>query len=194
VAREEETSDKSAAVVPEPYWNSYKAGALLGLVLLLALVVTGRGLGASGAVTRMAAYSTQKVEASVHGGTSAEETTFAKRNAYTSQYLKGPEDPLDDFLVYMFVGVIVGGFASGVLAKRASLSVTFGPHTTVARRLALASLGGFVSAFGTRLARGCTSGQALTGGATLALGSWVFMFAVFGGGYALAYFLRKEWL
>ncbi len=24
--------------------------------------------------------------------------------------------------------------------------------------------------------------------------SWVFMFAVFGGGYALAYFLRKEWL
>ena len=69
-----------------------------------------------------------------------------------------------------------------------------GPHTTVRRRLAFAMLGGFVSAFGTRLARGCTSGQALTGGATLAVGSWAFMLAVFAGGYALAYFFEKEWL
>ncbi|GMV13838.1 MAG: hypothetical protein AMXMBFR56_20620 [Polyangiaceae bacterium] len=179
---------------PQPYWNSYKAGVVLGLVLLAAFLLTGRGLGASGAVTRMAAYSTQKIEASIQGGTAAEASTFAKHNAYTGQYLKGPEDPLDDFLVYMFVGVVVGGFASGVLARRAKLDVTFGPHTTVARRLTLAAAGGFVSAFGTRLARGCTSGQALTGGATLALGSWVFMLAVFAGGYALAYFLRKEWL
>lgn len=179
---------------PRPYWNPYKAGVVLGLVLLAALVLTGRGLGASGAVTRMAAHSLQKVEASVHGGTAAEADTYAKQNAYTAPYLKGPDDPLDDFLVYMFVGVVAGGFVSGALARRASLDVTLGPHTTVARRLMLASLGGFVSAFGTRLARGCTSGQALTGGATLALGSWVFMFAVFGGGYAVAYFLRKEWL
>jgi hypothetical protein len=28
----------------------------------------------------------------------------------------------------------------------------------------------------------------------LALGSWIFMFAVFGGAYGLAYFLRKEWI
>jgi hypothetical protein len=44
-----------------------------------------------------------------------------------------------------------------------------------------------------RLARGCTSGQALSGGALMSVGSFVFMFAVFGGAYALAYFLRKEW-
>ena len=31
------------------------------------------------------------------------------------------------------------------------------------------------------------------GGATLALGSWAFMFAVFGGAYALAYFVRRLW-
>jgi uncharacterized membrane protein YedE/YeeE len=48
-------------------------------------------------------------------------------------------------------------------------------------------------AFGARLARGCTSGQALTGGATLSAGSWAVMFAIFGGGYALAYSLRKFW-
>ncbi|MDP1825658.1 MAG: YeeE/YedE thiosulfate transporter family protein [Archangium sp.] len=178
----------------QPYWNSYKAGIALGLVLLAAFFFTGRGLGASGAVTRMAAYSIQKVEASLHGGTAAEADTIARHNTYTGQYLKGPADPLDDFLVYMFVGVVVGGFISGVLARRASFEVSHGPHSNVSRRLMFAALGGFVSAFGARLARGCTSGQALTGGATLALGSWVFMLAVFAGGYAIAYFVRKEWI
>ena len=181
-------------LAPQPYWNSYVAGAALGLVLLAAFVLTGRGLGASGAVTRMAAYSIQKVEASLHGGTSAEGNTIARHNAYTGQYLKGPTDPLDDFLVYMFVGVIVGGFISGVLARRASFEVAHGPNSYVAKRLALAALGGFLSAFGARLARGCTSGQALTGGATLALGSWIFMLCVFAGGYGVAYFVRKEWI
>jgi hypothetical protein len=45
-----------------------------------------------------------------------------------------------------------------------------------------------------RFARGCTSGQALSGGALLSVGSWAFMMMVFAGGYAMAYFVRKEWL
>lgn len=185
---------RPAGTAPQPYWNAYAAGVALGLVLLAAFVLTGRGLGASGAVTRMAAYSLQKVEASFRGGTAAEADTIAVRNTYTGQYLKGPADAFDDFLVYMFVGVAVGGFVSGVLARRTGFAVIHGPRTHVARRLVLAGLGGFISAFGARLARGCTSGQALTGGATLALGSWVFMLAVFAGGYAVAYFVRREWL
>jgi hypothetical protein len=44
-----------------------------------------------------------------------------------------------------------------------------------------------------RMARGCTSGQALSGGALLSAGSWAFMMCVFGGGYALVYFMRREW-
>lgn len=48
--------------------------------------------------------------------------------------------------------------------------------------------------FGAKLARGCTSGQALSGGAILNLGSWAFMMMVFAGGYAAAYFLRRQWL
>ena len=43
------------------------------------------------------------------------------------------------------------------------------------------------------MARGCTSGQALSGGAVLSVGSWAFMFAVFAGAYALAYFVRRLW-
>ena len=56
-----------------------------------------------------------------------------------------------------------------------------------------AFLGGAIMGYGARFARGCTSGQALSGGAVLSVGSWAFMFAVFGGGYAVAYFVRKLW-
>jgi uncharacterized membrane protein YedE/YeeE len=46
---------------------------------------------------------------------------------------------------------------------------------------------------GAVLARGCTSGQALTGGALLSLGSWVFIVAAFGAAYAVAPLLRRLW-
>jgi hypothetical protein len=47
--------------------------------------------------------------------------------------------------------------------------------------------------FGAKLARGCTSGQALTGGALLAVGSWVFIASCFGAGYVLAPLARRLW-
>jgi hypothetical protein len=48
-------------------------------------------------------------------------------------------------------------------------------------------------AIGAALARGCTSGQALTGGALLNAGSWAFMLCVFAGGYAVARLVRGQW-
>lgn len=195
-AADEEAKEKSAEVAkvePKPYWNSYVAGIGLGLVFLAAFVLTGRGLGASGAMTRFASWAVYKGDVVVHGGTEAEAASFTHTNAYTAQYVNGP-DVLDDFLVYMFVGVLVGGFISALMSRRIHFETVHGPHTTRWRRIAFAVIGGVISAFGARLARGCTSGQALTGGATLALGSWLFMLAVFAGGYALAWFMRKEWL
>ncbi|HRQ24750.1 MAG TPA: YeeE/YedE thiosulfate transporter family protein, partial [Anaerolineales bacterium] len=59
--------------------------------------------------------------------------------------------------------------------------------------MAIALVAGFVAVYGARMARGCTSGQALSGGATLAAGSWLLMFAIFASAYALAYFVRKLW-
>ena len=57
----------------------------------------------------------------------------------------------------------------------------------------MALIGGTFMGYGARMARGCTSGLALSGGAVLSLGAWAFMFAVFAGGYALAYFVRRLW-
>ncbi len=89
---------------------------------------------------------------------------------------------------------MIGGFLSGALAGRLKLSIGKGPHISNRNRLILAFTGGTIMGFGARLARGCTSGLALTGGATLSVGGWVFMFAVFGGAYATAWFVRKQWI
>jgi uncharacterized membrane protein YedE/YeeE len=92
------------------------------------------------------------------------------------------------------VAVILGGFLGAVLGGRFKATVERGPSITVRSRLWLAFGGGVIMGFAAALARGCTSGQALSGGATLATGSWVFMMAVFAGGYALAYAVRRQWI
>jgi hypothetical protein len=105
----------------------------------------------------------------------------------------GSSHPLKAWLVFEVVGVAAGALLSGLLAGRVRLSVEKGPRVSTALRLLCAFLGGGLMAFGAHLARGCTSGQALTGGALLNLGSWAFMIMVFVGGYAVAYFFRWQW-
>lgn len=167
----------------EPYWNPYVAGIALGLVLLAAYVVMGRGLGASGAFTSVVAFGVQKVA-----------PHHAAGNSLYGEYLgDGSTSPLKDWLVFEIIGVLIGGFASGLLAGRIRVDVERGPRITSSRRLLLAVLGGGVMGIGSKLARGCTSGQALTGGALLSVGSWGFMMMIFVGAYGAAYFMRKQW-
>ena len=59
--------------------------------------------------------------------------------------------------------------------------------------MVFALLGGAIMGYGARLARGCTSGQALSGGAVLSVGSWAFAFSIFAAGYAVAWFVRRLW-
>jgi len=55
-------------------------------------------------------------------------------------------------------------------------------------------MGGALFGIGAQFARGCTSGAALTGMAVLSTAGFVTMLAIFGTGYAVAYFARKLWL
>jgi uncharacterized membrane protein YedE/YeeE len=105
----------------------------------------------------------------------------------------GDKNPLDDYLVFMTLGTLLGGFVSGWLHGRLRVETNKGPRISVRTRWVMAFAGGTIMGYGARFARGCTSGQALSGGAVLSAGSWAFMFAVFGGGYALAYFVRRLW-
>jgi uncharacterized protein len=89
---------------------------------------------------------------------------------------------------------LLGGLASGTIFGRVRIQTTRGPHISDRTRWLMAFLGGVIFLYGARMARGCTSGQALSGGATLAAGSWVIMMCIFASAYALAYFVRRLWL
>jgi uncharacterized membrane protein YedE/YeeE len=166
-----------------PYASPYLAGVGVGLVLLLSFVAMGRGLGASGAFTSV-------VTAAVE--TAAPE--HAAESGFYARYLgDGTTSPLRDWLVFEIVGVIIGGLASAALAGRVRWTTERGPGISDRRRLVHAFVGGVAMGIGARLARGCTSGLGLTGGATLSVGSWLFVLAAFAGAYAAAPFLRKAW-
>ena len=165
------------------YWNPYVAGIALGLVLLSAFVIAGRGLGASGA------FSSAVTACAI----AADPGRVHQNPAYERYAGDAAGSPLRDWLVFEILGVLVGGFVSAALARRLRLGVERGPHTRVPARLFLALGGGVLMGFGAKLARGCTSGQALTGGALLSAGSWAFMAALFAGAYAFAWFVRREW-
>ena len=118
----------------------------------------------------------------------------AQANEFYLGYLEsGVGHPLKAWLVFEVLGVLVGGFVSGALAGRLTRTVEKGPRISVRNRLLLAFAGGSLMGIGAKLARGCTSGQALSGGAVLNVGSWAFMMMVFAGAYALAWFVRRQW-
>jgi len=177
------SSTEAKSKTPQPYWNPYLSGIGLGLVLLASFVIMGRGLGASGAFSSAVAYGVQAIAPS-----------HAQSNEFYSEYLgDGTKNPLMDWLVFEVLGVFAGGYISGSLAGRVKKTIEHGKGFTDKKRLLFAFIGGALMGIGAKLARGCTSGQALTGGAVLNAGSWAFMMMVFAGAYATAYFVRRQW-
>lgn len=165
------------------YMNPYLGGALLGLVLIAAFWVSGRGLGASGAAKSVIVAGVQTI-APKH----AENTAFYK------SYEEDHANPLKSWLVFEMLGVVVGGFISGAISGRLKFQVEKSPKITNRTRLIFAVVGGILFGFGSQLGRGCTSGSALTGMAVLSVGGFVTMAAIFGTAFGLAYFARKLWI
>jgi uncharacterized protein len=167
---------------PAEYMNPYFAGIGVGLALLLAFVLVGRGLGASGAFASV-----------VTTAVSAAAPEHARASADYARYLPADGSPLRDWLVLEIAGVLVGAWASAKLAGRLRLATERGPRVAAGARLTYAFIGGMTMGIGARLARGCTSGLGLTGGATLSVGSWLFVLAAFAAAFAVAPMLRKQW-
>lgn len=168
---------------PEKFWNPYFAGVMLGLVLLSTFLVMGRGLGASGAANRI--------------GVAIADVVAPGHVASTPHLASTKEDGrfvLNDWLVLEVLGVFLGGLVAAYTAGRLGWRVLSGPRFSIPMRLAFALGGGVLMGLAARAARGCTSGQALSGGAVLSVGSWIFMLSVFAGGYALAWFVRRQWV
>lgn len=164
------------------FWNPYLAGIALGLVLLTSFLVMGKGLGASGAANRFG-VAVAEVVAPAH----------VEANPNLSGTRGDRASVLDDWLVFEVLGVIIGGAIGAYSAGRFGAKVIRGAGVKVATRLTFAFSGGLLMGLAARAARGCTSGQALSGGAVMSAGSWIFMLSVFGGGYAIAWFMRRQW-
>jgi uncharacterized membrane protein YedE/YeeE len=151
--------------------------------MTIGFYVAGRGIGVSGAIARLA-FSAQNAVAP--GLTASSE--------YLSAFFAGAGNPLDNYLVFLLGGLALGSLISAILGKELGVKVLRGPRINVSGRLFFALAGGVFVGFGTRLARGCSSGLALVGGSELSVGAFAFMFAVFAGGFLTAYFVRRQWL
>nr|WP_319572150.1 YeeE/YedE thiosulfate transporter family protein [uncultured Draconibacterium sp.] len=166
------------------YMNPYLAGFLLGLTLLATIYITGRGLGASGAMKSV-----------VIEGVNTIAPQHAENTHYYAKYAEEhPNGPMRSWLVFEVLGVMIGAFFSGVVSDRVGWKLEKGPRATNTMRVVGAIVGGALFGLGSQLARGCTSGAALSGMGVMSFGGIITMMAIFGMAYMLAFFFRRLWL
>lgn len=158
-------------------WSPYIAGALVGVLAVLSVVVTTvildkpKYLGASTTFVRAAGLAEQTVVA----GHVAENAYFQSKKVKV------------DWQMLFVVGVFIGAFVSGRLGRSAKLETVppiwqqrFGSSATV--RAVGAFIGGLILLFGARMAGGCPSGHGLSGNMQLAAsGLLALVFFILGG-------------
>jgi uncharacterized membrane protein YedE/YeeE len=163
------------------FWSPYAAGAGLGLTLLATFYIAGRGLGASGAMALVTAESAYSL---------FPETI--RRLKYFSQYVDVIA-PLINWNLFLLIGLVLGSLTSALVTGNFKFTFDKGGGMSVRTRLITAFSGGMLIGFASRLARGCTSGVALTGGAQLAVAGWIFVIAMFATGFLTVALFRRLW-
>jgi uncharacterized membrane protein YedE/YeeE len=162
------------------FWSPYLAGVGIGLTLLASFVIAGQGLGASRAFTVVAGTALKEVS-----------PVYTSTLSYLSRYLE--LSPLRDWTVVEVSGVLIGAFVGVLLSRGFRLRMDKAYSMSIGIRVLTAFGGGAIIGFASRLARGCTSGVALTGGSQLALSGWVFVVAMFMSGFLFAAMFRRLW-
>lgn len=165
------------------YMNSYVAGFLMGLLIIAAYYFAGEGLGSSGGY--------RDVAIGVINGVAPE---YAQSNPYTAPHVTGAEGPMQTWLVFELLGVILGAIISAALYGRLKFVVGKAPHITNKKRLYFALAGGILWGIGTQLGRGCTSGLVLSGMAVNSLSGYIGLIAIFGFGFVFSVIFRKIWI
>lgn len=129
-------------------WNPYLAGGLVGILLVLSVLISGKFLGASTTFARSASV----IERAFGVDTSIFEYFTTKDGKY------GPTS-LPNWQLMFVVGIIIGGFLASKLSGDFKFQAVpdmwrqrFGPSPL--KRAVVAFLGGTVALFGARLAGG----------------------------------------
>lgn len=165
-----------------PFWSPLVAGIALGLVLLATFLLTGHGLGASGFATRFTAWLGSEI---AHPATES--------NAYLGPFISGAASPLANWISWEILGVALGALAAAWSSGRFRFRIDGASKLDISSRIGLALAGGVLSGFGARLARGCTSGIGLSGGAVLAVAGFLFLIGFFVGGIVISRVVRRAW-
>lgn len=163
------------------FWSPYIAGAGLGLTLLATFAIVGWGLGASSAFSLLTGVGMGKLSPG-----------YAKSLEYFAQYLNN-EAPLMNWVLFEILGLFLGALAASLISGNFKFKLDKSENMGNGTRLLTAFGGGILIGFASRLARGCTSGVALSGGAQLAISGWIFVISMFIGGFIVAALFRRLW-
>ena len=163
----------------EREWSPYVAGALLGVVAAVSMAFFGHRLSGGGAY--------QQLSAPV-GRLLAENSTYFNRVLEHSAAWE----------LAGLVGALAGAFTSARLGKTfrirtmpdADWEPAFGP--SVKKRWLFAFLGAALTEIASGIAGGCTASLAVSGGAALAPGAFVFMMGMFLGGIPTAFLVHRR--
>lgn len=157
-------------------WAPYWAGIGIGILSWLAFVVVDDPLGITTAFSSAAGYLAMP---------------FIGADAVAQNSYWKSLPPRINYGSLLLIGVVLGGFVAALGTGRFRFETVpqvwrerFG--SSVAKRFFGAFIGGVLIMYGARLAGGCTSGHALSGGMQLALSSWIFTVVIFAAGIVTA--------
>lgn len=158
-------------------WSAYLVGALIGTLLTI-VFIGGYQIGVSGGIARIAAILFSKTSSS----------------GYFQKLLQ--DQVLFDWRILFVLGLLLGSFIASKISKGPEVSKnliwqnSFGPSKL--KRYIAAFIGGVFLMLGARLAGGCTSGHAISGGAQLSIASWAFMLSVFATAIPFSFLLYRK--
>ncbi len=88
---------------------------------------------------------------------------------------------------------MAGAVIAAVTSGRFRMRLDGAKNLATGGRMAFAVGGGILTGFGAQVARGCTSGIGLSGGATLAVAGFLFLIGFFVAGIAVSFLVRRAW-
>jgi len=164
-------------------WPWWQTGLLLGLLNFATFYVSDYYLSVSTTFSRAAAMLVSLV---------APEHVAA--NAYWQKV-----KPIVEWQFMLVIGIPIGAYIAARLSRNSVRFTGALPEmwvnrfgTSQGRRWMLGILGGILVGFGARLADGCTSGHALSGGLQLAVSSWLFLAAMMLSGTIMAFLIFRR--
>jgi uncharacterized membrane protein YedE/YeeE len=159
-------------------WSPYLVGAGIGVLNILAFILSDKPIGCSTAYSRTSGMI---------------EKIFRKSLVLDKAYYRKFE-PVVDWEVMLVAGIVIGAFLSASLSGEfrpemvpALWRERFGPDPFL--RIAVAFAGGVLLGLGARWAGGCTSGHGISGTTQLAASSWLAVICFFLGGVTTAMIL-----